>query len=162
MQRSRMPSGVRGTKSGGGGVRVLKRMEVCVLCPWLYRQPAPSSIPVPRVSLAAPQRPGSGCLCQIHWAVGRISTTAYLVGLLIWTGMLVNYAIFPDLGWLIALLREIKRSWRVSIFIWASSCLERFLHHQLHSSKIFSWWGVPWPWKGSETVGGAHVWDQEH
>lgn len=79
MQRSRMPSGVRGTKSGGGGVRVLTRMEVCVLCPWLYRQPAPSSIPVPRVSLAAPQTPGSGCLCQIHWAVGRVSTAAYLV-----------------------------------------------------------------------------------
>lgn len=55
----------------------------------------------------------------------------------IWTGMLVNYAIFPDLGWLIALLREIKRSWRVSIFIWASSCLERFLHHQLHTAKYF-------------------------
>lgn len=38
-----MPSGVRGGKSGGGGVQVLTGMEMCVLCQWLCRQPAHSS-----------------------------------------------------------------------------------------------------------------------
>lgn len=37
-------------------------------------------IPPPcRMSPAAPQTPGSWFLCHIHWAVGRVSSMAYLV-----------------------------------------------------------------------------------